>query len=99
MKIGFFGADKHGKKTLMAALLKQSKATQNIIATTYEHRCELLEALKQGDKAVEELIVDCLRRGGSVDLGCDPGMTSVGRELEQRIAVIRRKAKGAGGNE
>ena len=101
MKIGYLGADRHGKSTLMAAVIQQtmgkvavcprfscSWATKDVtmrVAVAYSEYRDFLHALK--DPNTFEQVGSFLRRGGYVDLGCDPGMTSEGREIQDSLVL------------
>ena len=90
MKIGYLGADGHGKSTLMLAVIQQTmgKAAivtkeDGIIRVAYSEYSEFLHALK--DPNILEQVGSFLRRGGYVDLGCDPGMTKEGKEIQDLL--------------
>ena len=97
MKIGYLGADGHGKSTLMAAVIQQTmgaaaivtcfgvETIDSIIRVAYSEYSEFLHALK--DPNIFEQVGSFLRRGGYVDLGCDPGMTQEGRVIQDLLVL------------
>ncbi len=83
MNIGYFGAEGHGKTTLKMAILYRVMKDGDNLVCNYPHHEEFLTALKNPE--FREFVCRCLRKGGRVDLGCDPGMTPVGKELIRAI--------------
>jgi len=86
MNIGYYGAEGHGKSTLKLAVLNHiMKDGDNLICRS-PHYEEFLAALKEPE--FRAFVSRCLKNGGKVDLGCDPGMTSAGKELIQAISQL-----------
>ena len=87
MNIGYYGAEGHGKSTLKLAVLDHIMKDGDNLVCHYHHYEEFLEALKEPE--FRAFVSRCLKNGGKVDLGCDPGMTREGKDLIQAINNIR----------
>ena len=88
VKIGYLGADGHGKSTLISAMLQHSLSDGATITVSYEEYAEFTRMLQE-DPVISALVKQCIQNGGRVDLGCDPGMTREGKDLLRVLGDLK----------
>lgn len=87
-RVGVLGADGAGKTTLTAAMLVREAETGQ--ASFY---CPSGDLGPVGMAHAKEIIRLVLLMGGNVDLGCDPGMTREGKELEAHVRACQAQVQ------
>lgn len=81
-KIGIYGAEKHGKTTLHAALVSHAVNNGGKVH---------LDLSYPNHDVDDETLRQVLHSGGSIFLGCDHEITEEGRELSKQIRRIEEE--------
>lgn len=91
LTIQTLGASGSGKSTLNLALQCQDivQGRKTVLDLSHPHI---------GHEMIsDDMIREIFRNGGNIELGCDPGITQVGRALQNRVLRIYQEVRAEGG--